>query len=76
VGVDARGVTKGISIWLSGAGALSSAGERKRIRFGADAGLAKSEISHPARETLVRPTRIPEGLTSISMAAECPASEW
>jgi hypothetical protein len=67
---------KGSSIWLSGAGALSSARKTKRIRFGADAGLAKSEISQPARETLVRPTRMPEGLTSISMVADCAASEW
>jgi hypothetical protein len=76
LGVNARGVTKGISIWLSGDSALSFSGERKRNLFGADAGLAKSEISHPARETLVRPTRMPEGLTSISMLADCAASEW
>jgi len=67
---------KGSSIWVSRSGALFSPGERKRIRFGADAGLAKSEISHPARETLVCPTRMPEGLTSISMLADCAASEW
>jgi len=75
VGADARGVTKGISIWLSRSGALSSFDERK-WRVGADAGFAKSEISQPARETSVRSTRIPTGVTSISIVAECLASEW
>ena len=67
---------KGSSIWLSALGSFSSFGERKRSVFGADAGFANSEISQPARETLVRPTRIPTGVTSISMVAECPESEW
>ena len=70
-----RSGTKGRSIWVSVSGS-SSLGKRKRSVLGAVAGFAKSEISQPSRETVVRPTRIPSGETSISMAADCPASEW
>ena len=74
-GEAVRSGTKGRSIWVSVSGS-SSLGKRKRSVLGAVAGFAKSEISQPSRETVVRPTRIPSGETSISMAADCPASEW
>ncbi len=74
-GEAVRSGTKGRSIWVSASGS-SSFGKRKRSVLGAVAGFAKSEISQPSRETVVRATRMPSGETSISMAVDCPASEW